>query len=362
MLQIKCLFLRFFDVSDETLRPETAIVAAPLMKDVADAAGVSLATVDRVLNRRKGVKARTVDRVLKAAVALGYVEPEVQEQLGRSRPPNIAFLLPAGTNPYLRLLGEKVRAATESRLRDDAQLRCFFIESFDAAALAQAIRHHAGWADGVAFMAIDHPLVREAVEEVRQAGTRVVTIVSDLSHPSRDAYVGLDNQAAGRTAGLLLGRFCKHRAGSIALVAGSRSYRAHAEREMGFLGLMEEMFPEFRVIGMREGHDDRNENYAHAMELLKQHPDLVGIYNVGGSSDGIARALREKDRAKEIVFIGHGLTADTRRLLIDGSMDVVINSDPDEVIRATLLAMAQGGGIPFVKMDVIFRENIPMGM
>ncbi|TCT09935.1 LacI family transcriptional regulator [Tepidamorphus gemmatus] len=344
-------------------RPSTL----PSMADVAQLAGVSLATVDRVLNRRKGVRARTVDRVLKAAVELGYLDREECRKLSGPRLPNIAFLLPKGTNPYLRLLGEKVRATAATGSRDDSPVRCFFIESFDAGALASALHHHARWADGIAFMAIDHPLVREAVEEVGAGGTRLVTIVSDLPHSAREAYIGLDNQAAGRTAAYLLARFCHVREGSVAVVAGSRSYRAHSEREMGFHSLLDEAHPGLRVVGMREGHDDRNENYLHTLSLLDQNPDLVGIYNVGGSSDGIGRALRERQKAGKVVFIGHGMTRDTRRLLIDGIMDAVINSDPDQIIALTLARFRRpphsrthgdGHSVP-LSMEIIFRENIP---
>lgn len=361
MLRVKHSFLRFFEVQSD-------LANLPSMSDVAASAGVSLATVDRVLNRRKGVKARTVARVLKVAVELGYMEAEERDRLSRPRPPNVVFLLPKGANPYLRLLGEKVRAVAQTGSRDEAPVRCFFIESFDAGALAAALRHHARWADGIAFMAIDHPLVREAAEEVSAGGTRLVTIVSDLPHPGREAYIGLDNQSAGRTAAYLLARFCHVREGSVALVAGSRNYRAHAEREMGFLSLLEEAHPGLRVVGMREGHDDRNENYRHTLSLLDQNPDLVGIYNVGGSSDGIGRALRERGKGGNVVFIGHGMTSDTRRLLIDGIMDAVINSDPDQIIARALTRFTRmqedvrKNGDPTqapLAMQVIFRENIP---
>ena len=360
MLHVKHSLLRCFEVSSDS-------IAMPSMSDLALAARVSLATVDRVLNRRKGVKPRTVERVLDAAVELGYMQPQERERLSGTRPPNVAFLLPKGANPYLRLLGDMVRDLAETGMRDAVPLRCFFIESFDASALATALRHHARWADGIAFMAIDHPLVREAAEEVSAGGTRLITIVSDLPHPGREAYVGLDNLSAGRTAALLLGRFCRACEGSVALVAGSRNYRAHAEREMGFLSLLEESHPGLRVVGMREGHDDRNENYRHTLSLLEQNPDLVGIYNVGGSSDGIGRALRERGKGNDVVFIGHGLTADTRRLLIEGTMDAVINSDPGQVIAQALdrfsrpahAAANTGPRQRPLSLEVIFRENIP---
>ncbi|MDR6265890.1 MULTISPECIES: LacI family DNA-binding transcriptional regulator [Rhodobacterales] len=331
------------------------------MANVAEQANVSLATVDRVLNRRKGVKPRTAQKVLATALELGFFSQEEFDSHHRDRPLNIAVLLPAGTNPYLRMLGEKVRARAAKPSRDSAKLRCFFIESFDANALAAALRHHAHWADGIAFMAIDHPTVRAALEEVTAAGTRVVTIITDLPHPARSAYVGLENQMAGRTAGLLMGRFCREPAGSVALVAGSRNYRAHSEREAGFMALLDEMFPTLQLVGLREGHDSAAENYRHTLALIDQTPDLVGVYNVGGASDGIARALVERDR-RDLVFIGHGLTPDTRRLLIDGTMDTVIDSDPESILDTAirLIENPDHNITPYaVKMDVFLRENLP---
>ncbi len=357
-----------FDVSAASAPASAPVLPrAPRLNDVAAAARVSPATVDRVLNRRKGVKERTVQRVLRTALDLGYLTAAEVERLSSPRPPNVAFLLPMGSNPYLRLLGEKLRALAASKSRDGARVRCFFIDSFDADALAASIRRQAAWADGIVFLAIDHPVVREAVEDVTAAGKHVVTVVSDLPHPGQAAYFGLDNRAAGRTAGYLLGRFCGRAGGSVALVAGSPIYRAHSERESGFLGVIAEMFPRLRPVGTREGHDDSDENYRHTVSLIEQNPDLVGIYNVGGSSQGIGRALREKGRAAEVVFIGHGLSADTRQLLIEGTMDAVINSDPDAVLAGALDLVhrlqrgEEASAVPPIKLDVFFRENLPAG-
>jgi len=44
----------------------------PTVNDIAEAAGVSLATVDRVLNARRGVREKTVSRVNAAIEKLGY--------------------------------------------------------------------------------------------------------------------------------------------------------------------------------------------------------------------------------------------------------------------------------------------------
>ncbi len=75
------------------------------------------------------------------------------------------------------------------------------------------------------------------------AGIKLVTIASDVPATPRSTYVGLDNRVAGRTAALLMGRLLRGLAGNIAIVTGSRSYRGHEEREMGFRAVLGEDFP-----------------------------------------------------------------------------------------------------------------------
>lgn len=340
------------------LRPGPA-ASKPQLSDLAAAAGVSLATVDRVINRRKGVKERTRHRVLDIAREIGFLSANDATLHGAERPMNIVVLLPAGTNPYLRLLGERVKERVGRSGVNDPFLRCYFIESFSGVALAAALRKHAGWADGIVFFAIENPEVRNAAAEIAAAGTQLVSIVSDLGHLPEVRHVGLDNRSVGRTAGLLIGRLAQARQGAVALVAGSRHYRAHSEREAGFLSLIDEMFRGLRVVDMREGHDDASENYRLALDLLDQVPDLVGIYNVGGSSSGIARALRDRHR-ESVIFIGHGLTADTRRALLEGTMDAVFDQDPDTLIDNALHILAgRAPRLRPLKLDIYLRENLP---
>ena len=272
-------------------RPVPVAGTHATIADIARGSGVSTATVDRVLHGRGGVRAVTAGRVLKMAARLDYLPKAELAELARPRPLEIAFLLPAGTNRYLRMLADTIGFAADHLGPYNVNCRCTIIEGFDARHLAETLLAHGERADGIAFMALDHPRVREAVASLSGRNVPVVTVVSDLSHSKRVAYVGLDNRAAGRTAALLLGRFMGVRAGTVALIAGSRSYRAHEERESGFLSLMEELHPDIEVAGLREGHDDAERNYRQTLVLLGRYPHLRGIYNIGGASDGVARAL-----------------------------------------------------------------------
>jgi LacI family transcriptional regulator len=337
-----------------------------LLSDVAARAGVSTATVDRVLNHRPGVRQNTVQRVLKAAAELGYL-PEADLYAALAPPPmRLAFLLPAGTNRFIRMLGDTVAYSQDHWAPFNVKCGVEFIESFDPEVLAKSLLRAAARADGVAFMALEHPAVREAVNTLAERGVPSVTLISDISNTQRVGYVGLDNRAAGRTAGYLIARFIGARPAKVGMIAGSLSYRAHEEREAGFLHLFQEQFPAIDVVGLREGHDDEAKNYRQTQVLLEQHPDLAGIYNIGGASDGVARALKEAGRAHKVVFIGHGLTPDTRALLIDGCMDAVITQSPATAMTSCVRIFTNlrdkreaMGGVEVARSQVIFRENLP---
>lgn len=350
---------------------ETFVEGAPRRRasaridDVAALAGVSTATVDRVLNQRPGVRAVTVQRVLKAASEIGYTIDDALPA-GALRPLRLAFLLPAGSNRFLAMVGRQIAGSQDQLASFNMRARVDYIESFKPELLAQHLKKVGRDVDGIAFMALEHPTVREAVDWLADRGVPAVTLISDIANTRRVAYVGLDNRSAGRTAGYLLARFIGRKPAKVAMIAGSLSYRAHEEREMGFLHLFEDLFPQIQVVGLREGHDEEARNYRQTKTLLAQHPDLAGIYNIGGGPEGIARALKESGRQHEVVFVGHGLTPDTRSLLIEGAMDAVITQNPQAAMMdcVSIFANLRAGraateGVERPRTEIVLRENLP---
>lgn len=336
------------------------------LNDVAREAGVSAATVDRVLNNRAGVRTRTREIVIETAQRLGYIAPAG----GSPAQPAVAletvrlnFALPAGTNTFMKMLRREIEV--QAMARPDLEVHVETIEGFDPDGLARALLELRGRTQGVGVIALDHPTVREAIRSLSGSGIKVVTIVSDILHVPRIAYVGIDNRAAGRLAGYLVGRFMGvQRSGKVALLAGSRSYRGHEEREMGFRHILAEEFPQLQFVELREMLDDREKAYAEAAALLDRHPDLVAIYNVGAGNPGIARALKERGRQHSVVFVGHEATEGTKELLLDGTLDAVIDQNPRVEAREALNILSQSvRGLPFEyhppRLQAIFKENIP---
>ena len=194
----------------------------PTVNDIARVAKVSLATVDRVLNARPGVRQTTVDKVHRAIADLGYVRDTAAANLARGRIYRFLFIMPANTTEFLTLLEDHITEQSAVLVRERTQVVCQRVPAFDPMALAEAIsRVDPSEVDGVAVFGPETPSVRDSIAGLRANGVVVVSLVSDIPSSDRNNYVGLDNVAAGRTAGQLMGRFVGPGPGDILVVTGS---------------------------------------------------------------------------------------------------------------------------------------------
>src|SRR5690242_14822316 len=188
------------------------------LQDVAREAGVSIATVDRVVNRREGVRGPTVARVEAALAKLAYRPDAAATRLARNQSFRFAFILPTGANTFMTNLAEQVGRTAEWLASQRAFIDVLHVDVFDPDALAGTLRSLPPAYQGVATIALDHTKVRAAIDDLASRGVPVVTLVSDAPTSRRLHYVGIDNPAAGRTAATLMGRFLRGCHGTIGVV------------------------------------------------------------------------------------------------------------------------------------------------
>lgn len=344
---------------------ETGIRRRATVHDVARAAGVSLATVDRVLNGRAGVSPSTTEKVETAIAALGFQRDLSASLLARARDLRVVFIIPDSSNEFMAGLAEAVaRRAGEARA-DRLQLTTMRLKALDADALAQSLDGlDPRDCDCAVIVASEDASVLAAVDQATRRGVVVMTLVSDLPGSSRRHFIGIDNVAAGRTAASLMGRFCPA-GGEVALIAGSLHLRDHRERLEGFRATMAAEFPGVTLLGSIEGHDERGETQALVAGLIARHPHLAGIYNLGAGNAGLVAALEASQRAGAIRVIAHELTAPTRNGLRSGAIDVVLDQNPDGEIRAAIAAarsLALGasgvGRSEAIEIGIFLRDNL----
>jgi LacI family transcriptional regulator len=339
------------------------------LADVAREAGVSLATVDRVLHRRPGVRTRTIEQVDAAVQRLAYRPDPAAARLARGRHYELCFVLPSGSNSFVGLLRDELAGLAPWLAEQRAHAQVHSVDVFNADALAGHLASLRGRFSAVVVMALDHPRVRAAIDELTASGTVVVTLVSDVPGSRRHRFVGIDNVAAGRTAAKLLGRFAgtaPDGAGKVGIVVGSLALRDHADRLLGFRQVMAEERPQFKLLAPIEARDLSERTEPMVARLLAREPALVGLYSIGAGNRGIQAALAASGRAQQIVWVCHELTPHARAALLDGSADAVINQDAGHEVRSACrvaLAALSGervlDGQERIRIDIFVRENLP---
>lgn len=328
--------------------------------DIALQAGVSTATVDRVLNARPGVRQKTIDRVNEAINWLdkATVRPKVIPSITADFTIDTIIAGAAGFANEI-LSKELVRAG---RTRGIA-LNSTYPKRMDPFALAEALKQCLKrGTSGIIVQGLDHPLVREAIEEAHSRDIPVISILTSLPGARTLGYVGLDNRAAGRTAGLLMGRLL-NKIGEIAVFLGGSLYRSHEEREMGFRAVVREEFPELTLLPPCQGKDDPERNYQMAAGLLESHPELAGIISLGGGNRGIEKAVLESGRKDLITYVAFNLTPLTKQALLTGVIDAVVHQD---MARAAEMAIGQLTNhltsrpvlFSHIPVEIIMRENV----
>jgi LacI family transcriptional regulator len=336
------------------------------IQDVARVAGVSVATVDRVLNRRPGVRTVTINRVEAAIRDLNYQPDRIAARLARSREYRFCFVLPERSGDFWERINDEVRVVAERMTGERVTISVRRVDVFDGVLLANTLDAIGDMFDGIAVVALDHPAVRESINALAARGVTVVTLVSDVPGSKRVHYAGIDNSSAGRTAGSLMGRFLRGVTGRVGLIAGSLALRDHIERQFGFEQVMTHEYPKLELLPVRESRDDWRKLEDMTAQLLAEQPDLVGIYNVGGGTRGIVAGLETAGRSRDIVLIAHDLSDSNRKALIRGTIDAVINQDPGHEVRSAVrVLMSKADNVPLIesqeriRIDIFLRDNLP---
>ena len=299
------------------------------IREIARQAGLSEATVDRVLNGRGGVRESTEREVRQAIADLDRQRTQVR-LVGRTFMIDIVMQTP-------ERFSTAVRNALEAELPDlhpaVVRSRFHFRETAPVKELVGTLDRIARrGSQGVILKAPDVPEITAAVGRLVAAGIPVVTLVTDLPASARLAYVGIDNRAAGATAAYLMGQWLGDRPGNVLTSLSSGFFRNEEEREMGFRSTMRARYPERALVEITEGHGLDATQYELVRAALKRDPDIRAVYSIGGGNIATLRAFADLGR-ECAVFVAHDLDHDNTRLLHEQQLSAVLHHDLRQDVR-----------------------------
>ncbi|MCH5642319.1 LacI family DNA-binding transcriptional regulator [Gordonia sp. ABSL49_1] len=331
------------------------------VREIARQAGVSDATVDRVLHGRPGVREVTVRQVEQAIADLD----RQRTQLRLSGRQFLIDLVMDTPRQFSRLVTDALEAELPALRPAVMRARYHVRERWEVASMVDeldAIGRRGSHA--VVLKAPDVPEIEDAIRRLTAQRIPVITLVTDVVRSTRIAYVGMDNRAVGATAAYLMSRWLRHVAGDVLVITSGATFEGEGLREQGFREALRVHDPGRTVVAVSNS-DGLDATCRRLVDTaLDKHPGIVAVYSIGGGNRGIVDAFAASDRACE-VFLGHDLSDMNRTLLASGHLSAILHHDLRSDMRAMAqVVMSHHGAIPEFRprrsaIAVITPHNIP---
>lgn len=337
----------------------------PTIPDLAEAAGVSVATVNRVLSGASNVRLATQERVQKAAEEIGfYGLGSIQARVSAARPHlRFGVLLLQPHRPFYQNVARALEAAAATAVGAEVELRIEFLEDLTPQNIAARALDLAQDCQAICLTSAVHPVVTETLERIQAQGIAVFALISQISVTGQMSYIGLDNWKVGRTSAWTFANICKT-PGKIGILMGNPRYRNQEMNETGFRSYFREHAPEFTLLEPLSTFESAAVAQEMTEKLLADHPDLVGLYISGGGISGALAGLRAARKGGKMVVVGYDLTDVTRAALLDGTMTLVISHPLSRLARDAIDGMIRACANPgsnqtsIAPFEIFTRENI----
>ncbi|MDO8882471.1 MAG: LacI family DNA-binding transcriptional regulator [Pseudotabrizicola sp.] len=339
----------------------------PTIADLAQAAGVSVATVDRVLNGRLKVREETSRKVSEAAERIGYhAAHAIRQRIYADLPEyHLGVVLQKERHAYYQEFASELTMAASQLRECRMRITILFSQSAEPAEVANLLLGMSGKVHAIAATGLDHHDVTNAVATLRHKDIPTFSLLSDFAQGVREAYFGTNNMKVGRNAAWLLSKFAP-RPGKVLLFIGGHRYHGHSLRETGFRAYFREYAPEFEVLDAVVNLETRQLTREALLGAISRHPDLVALYCAGGGMEGAIAALREVDAGESIACLVNELTPESRQALLERRISGIFQTPLKELCRelmATVVhtienGMAENPGQRFIAPILWTPESI----
>jgi ABC-type sugar transport system substrate-binding protein len=154
--------------------------------------------------------------------------------------------------------------------------------------------------------------------------------------------------------------------GTIAVVTGSRELLSDFWRLKGFSEHLQQNYPGINLVKTLETREDALVTYQKTAELLREHPDINGIFITCGRVKEVGYAVNALGFAGRVSIVCFDLYDDIRELIHKGVIDCTIGQDlhkqgayPVQLFFQSLYHnLPLPSGEIFTPIDIRVAENV----
>lgn len=298
------------------------------IKEIAELAGVSRGTVDRVLNKRGAVNPKTEAKILEIAKALDYKPNKAGIVLAAQKKKfKLGVVMFGIGNPFFDDVVLGIEEKEEELLSYNCTVVTKRISAFGVKDQLEAIDELLQEEiNGLAISPQNDPAIANKINELYERGIPTVTFNTDIAGSKRIAYVGSNYYRCGQTAaGLMHLMTCGEV--YVGIVSGNSNVLCHTERIAGFRASLKE-YTNIHEVAFFENDDDDFVSYDKTAQMLKDHPEMNAIFFAASGAYGGCKAVIAANRQDNMKIITFDKIDQTKKMIENGIIAASICQKP----------------------------------
>lgn len=335
------------------------------VREIAEKAGVSIGTVDRVLHGRGRVSPETKERILSIVKESGYTPNPIARHLKLNKKHAFAIVMPNldEDSGYWRIAYSGVQKAQRELSAFGVTVKRFEFNRYNRSSFAKAMA--AFDPDLFSGLLIAPVIPEESISLLRRMPPNFPVVFFDALLPSFVPLTRIGQNAfqSGMLAGRLLEAFSKREGPYIIVSTHSEDYHIQKRIE----GFQAYFANTAHTIVLRECFDieHREKREFFVRQLLSEFPSIDGIFVTNASVHGIAARVNSRAESPHVAIVGYDLVPDNVRQLQAGTIDCIVSQRQDfqayqglyQLYRKVVLGQEVEAEIE-MPIDIYLKENL----
>jgi len=339
------------------------------IKDIAEKAGVSTGTVDRVLHKRGKVAPDVERRVLQVLNDMNYEPNLIARALGSNKSYNIAALVPdPAYDAYWQAPKDGVESAEAALKQYGIRVEQFLFNPYDVSCfIEKAKKVTQSNPDGILLSPIFYRETMPFFSQWQEQNIPFVLFNTDIPEADALSYVGQDSYQSGLLAGKLI-----HYGQPfpcpilVAHIDEELSNAAHLlKKEQGFRDYFRQsnLDKDYKIIAISLDRSDAAGFDQKLAQVFNNDPGIQSIYVTTSKAYDIAGWLMQKGMTN-LKLVGYDLLPQNLHFLDTGQISFLINQNPRgqgywgiHQLADHLVFKKEVRVLKYLPLDVVTKEN-----
>ncbi len=340
------------------------------IKDIAEKAGTSKGTVDRVLHNRGRVAEAVRLRVLRIVKELNYEPNLIARTLKSQKTVNIAALIPGPEfDPYWESPKLGLERAEQELRQFGVVVTQFVFNPYDVHSFVKLAEEvTSSKPDGILIAPIFHKEVMPFFHKWEKLKIPFVLFNTQIMNIIPLCYIGQDSFRSGYLAAKILD-YGMHQASTVLIthIFEDIPNSAHLQaKEDGFTAYFKQDILKNKHLVVRTEITDGDETmlFNHMDGIISKHGDIAAIYVTNSKAFEIAHYLNNRN-IHHIKLIGYDLLDQNLEYLNSGLIQFLINQNPHgqgywgiHQLANFIIFKKDIQPIKFLPLDIITKENL----